>query len=47
MSSGRGDRGGLGLGGELPSADELGAEVEQFLAERTDPEDAGAAVKQP
>jgi len=39
VSSGRGDRGVFGLGGELPSADALGAEVEQFLAERIDPED--------
>lgn len=39
VSSGRGDPGVLGLGVELPSADELGAEVEQFLAERIDPED--------
>lgn len=34
VSSGRGDRAGMGLGGELPSADELGAEVERFLAHR-------------
>ncbi len=27
----------LDEGGELPSADELGAELERFLAERTDP----------
>jgi PAC2 family len=39
VSSGRGDRGGMELGGELPSADELGAEVERFLAARTDDED--------
>jgi len=36
VSSGRGDRAGLGLGGELPSADELAAEVEKFLADRDD-----------
>lgn len=36
VSSGRGDRGGLGLSGELPSADELAAEVEKFLADRDD-----------
>jgi Uncharacterized protein (ATP-grasp superfamily) len=35
--SGRGDRGVFGLDGNLPSAEELGAEVERFLAERTDP----------
>jgi hypothetical protein len=34
VTSGRGDRSTLGLGGELPSADELGAEVEKFLAAR-------------
>jgi hypothetical protein len=42
VSSGRGDRSVFGLGGELPSAEELGAEVEQFLAERVDPEDPPA-----
>lgn len=36
VSSGRGDRTSLGLAGELPSADELAAEVEKFLAERDD-----------
>ena len=36
VASGRGERGGMELGGELPSADELGAEVERFLATRTD-----------
>jgi hypothetical protein len=39
VASGRGERGGMELGGELPSADELGAEVERFLAGRTDDED--------
>ncbi|WP_297645197.1 proteasome assembly chaperone family protein [Pseudonocardia sp.] len=34
VSSGRGDRSTLGMAGELPSADELGAEVEKFLAAR-------------
>lgn len=34
VSSGRGDRTSLGLAGELPSADELAAEVEKFLADR-------------
>ncbi len=38
VSSGRGDRAGLGLAGELPSADELGAEVEKFLAAQDDDE---------
>lgn len=37
VSSGRGDRAGLGLGGQLPSADELGAEVERFLRGDDDP----------
>ena len=36
VASGRGERAGMELGGELPSADELGAEVERFLATRTD-----------
>jgi PAC2 family len=40
VASGRGDRSTLGLGGELPSADELGAEVEKFLAAREDDDDA-------
>ena len=39
VASAPGERGGMELGGELPSADELGAEVEQFLATRTDDED--------
>ena len=39
VSSGRGERAGMELGGELPSADELGAEVERFLAGRTEDED--------
>jgi proteasome assembly chaperone (PAC2) family protein len=32
VSTGRGERSGLGLSGALPSADELAAEVERFLA---------------
>ncbi len=39
VSSGRGERAGMELGGELPSADELGAEVERFLAGHTEDED--------
>jgi predicted ATP-grasp superfamily ATP-dependent carboligase len=39
VTSGRGDRSTLGLGGELPSADELGAEVEKFLAAQEDDTD--------
>ena len=39
VASGRGERAGMELGGELPSADELGAEVERFLAARDDDED--------
>jgi hypothetical protein len=39
VASGRGERGGMELGGELPSADELGAEVERFLAGQTEDED--------
>ncbi|MDN5750882.1 MAG: PAC2 family protein [Pseudonocardia sp.] len=42
VSSGRGDRGGLGLAGELPSADELAAEVEKFLADRDGADRDGA-----
>jgi hypothetical protein len=43
VSSGRGDRGGMGLGGDIPSADELAAEVERFLADQgdDDPGDGG------
>ena len=39
VSDGRGERAGLGLAGELPSADELAAEVEKFLADRDDTDD--------
>ena len=39
VSAGRGDRGGMGLSGQLPSADELAAEVEKFLADRNDEQD--------
>lgn len=41
VAAGRGERSSLGLGGELPSADELGAEVEKFLAAREDDEGDG------
>jgi proteasome assembly chaperone (PAC2) family protein len=41
VSTGRGERSSLGLGGELPSADELAAEVEKFLADRDDKDDPG------
>jgi predicted ATP-grasp superfamily ATP-dependent carboligase len=36
VSTGRGDRASLGLAGALPSADELAAEVERFLADQDD-----------
>jgi hypothetical protein len=36
VATGRGDRSSLGLSGELPSADELAAEVERFLADHDD-----------
>jgi proteasome assembly chaperone (PAC2) family protein len=36
VASGRVERSGAGLGGELPSADELAAEVERFLADQDD-----------
>ncbi|MEJ3656356.1 PAC2 family protein [Actinomycetes bacterium KLBMP 9759] len=39
VASGRGERSGLGLAGELPSADELAAEVEKFLADQDDEQD--------
>jgi hypothetical protein len=39
VSTGRGDRSGLGLAGELPSADELAAEVERYLADQGDEDD--------
>jgi proteasome assembly chaperone (PAC2) family protein len=39
VSSGRGERSSLGLSGELPSADELAAEVEKFLADHDDESD--------
>jgi proteasome assembly chaperone (PAC2) family protein len=39
VTSGRGERSSLGLSGQLPSADELAAEVERFLADRDDGKD--------
>jgi proteasome assembly chaperone (PAC2) family protein len=36
VSTGRGERSSLGLSGQLPSADELAAEVERFLADQDD-----------
>ncbi len=36
VASGRGERSSMGLSGELPSADELAAEVERFLADQDD-----------
>jgi proteasome assembly chaperone (PAC2) family protein len=36
VATGRGERSSLGLAGELPSADELAAEVERFLADQDD-----------
>jgi proteasome assembly chaperone (PAC2) family protein len=36
VASGRGERSSMGLSGELPSADELAAEVERFLAGQDD-----------
>jgi proteasome assembly chaperone (PAC2) family protein len=36
VSGGRGERSSLGLSGQLPSADELAAEVERFLADQDD-----------
>ncbi|WP_232665406.1 proteasome assembly chaperone family protein [Pseudonocardia sp. TRM90224] len=39
VASGRGEHTGLGLAGELPSADELAAEVEKFLADQDDEQD--------
>jgi hypothetical protein len=39
VASGRGQHGGAGLSGELPSADELAAEVERFLADQDGPDD--------
>ncbi|OZM77357.1 proteasome assembly chaperone family protein [Pseudonocardia sp. MH-G8] len=36
VASGRGERSSMGLAGELPSADELAAEVERFLAGQED-----------
>jgi proteasome assembly chaperone (PAC2) family protein len=36
VATGRGERSSLGLSGELPSADELAAEVERFLADQDD-----------
>jgi hypothetical protein len=41
VSTGRGDRSSLGLSGELPSADELAAEVERFLAGHDDKDGGG------
>jgi hypothetical protein len=42
VSTGRGERSSLSLSGELPSADELAAEVERFLAGQDDKGDGGA-----
>jgi predicted ATP-grasp superfamily ATP-dependent carboligase len=39
VATGRGERSSLGLAGELPSADELAAEVERFLADQDDEDD--------
>ncbi|NMH90277.1 PAC2 family protein [Pseudonocardia bannensis] len=39
VAAGRGERSSLGLGGELPSAEELAAEVERFLAGHDDADD--------
>jgi hypothetical protein len=39
VASGRGQHAGAGLAGELPSADELAAEVERFLADQDDAAD--------
>jgi proteasome assembly chaperone (PAC2) family protein len=36
VATGRGERSSLGMSGELPSADELAAEVERFLADQDD-----------
>ncbi len=47
VSSGRGDRTSLGLAGELPSADELAAEVEKFLADQGDDGTEGQDPKGP
>jgi proteasome assembly chaperone (PAC2) family protein len=43
VASGRGDRSSLSLAGQLPSADELAAEVERFLADQDDdgPDETG------
>nr|WP_211176589.1 PAC2 family protein [Pseudonocardia acidicola] len=43
VSAGRGERSSLGLGGELPSAEELAAEVERFLADQDGDEEDGPA----
>jgi proteasome assembly chaperone (PAC2) family protein len=40
VASGRGERSSLGLSGQLPSADELAAEVERFLADQDDSGDS-------
>jgi hypothetical protein len=39
VASGRGERSSMGLSGELPSADELAAEVERFLAGQDEDDD--------
>jgi PAC2 family len=43
VASGAAERAGAGLGGELPSADELAAEVERYLAGHDDDADPGGA----
>jgi len=42
VAAGRGERSAIGLGGELPSADELAAEVERFLADREEEDRSGS-----
>jgi hypothetical protein len=47
VASGRGQHPGGGLAGELPSADELAAEVERFLAGETDGDGAAGDDEPP
>jgi hypothetical protein len=45
--TGGAERAAAGLGGPLPSADELGAEVERFLADTAGPDDGGGEPDDP
>lgn len=47
VAAGRGERSSLGLGGELPSVEELAAEVERFLADQDGDDGSGPSGRPP